>query len=154
MVKLQLISTAEKSHNTLCSQVSSDETKNFNNDHCSSDNDSEFAYSESDITLVEVEDKKLDPKNDAEKMFFQVMEVLRFEQEVKEFYNCEFAHLSFFFKTHITPLRSSLAKKTFEFFQEFQKKLCFLIDSQKFLKIRNDYRKIPKILMPEILKNH
>jgi hypothetical protein len=82
MVKMQLISTAEKSHSTLCAQVSSDETKNFSNDNYTSDNDSEFAYSESDITLVEVEDKKHDPKNDAEKMFFQVMEVLRFEQEV------------------------------------------------------------------------
>ncbi len=49
-----------------------------------SDTESELSYNECDITLVDdMEMIKMDPKNEAEMMFQQVMEVLRFEQEVK-----------------------------------------------------------------------
>lgn len=47
------------------------------------DSDSDLYYNEGDVTLVDDDDiNQSDPKNDAEKMFHQVMEVLRGEQEV------------------------------------------------------------------------
>jgi hypothetical protein len=83
MVKMQLLSTVEKSHSTLCSNTSVSAVGSSNNDYYNSDSESEFSYNECDVTLVDdLENEKHDPKNDAEKMFFQVMEVLRFEQEV------------------------------------------------------------------------
>lgn len=88
-------SPMDKSDSTLCSsnsmisssRNSSSQASNGgqNGDHSNiSDSDSELEYSECDITLVDDEDmnKSGNPKNEAEQMFLQVMEVLRFEQEV------------------------------------------------------------------------
>lgn len=44
------------------------------------DNDSDLSYNECDITLMD--DDLCDAKNEAELMFFQVVEILRYEQEV------------------------------------------------------------------------
>lgn len=87
---MQLITPMEKSHSTLCStssMVSSSNNSGQNGDQSNlssniSDTDSELSYTDCDVTLVDDVDYKCDPSNDAEKMLFQVMEVLRYEQEV------------------------------------------------------------------------
>lgn len=105
---MKFLSPIEKSNSTLASTTSvlsgsqgssSANTSNGQNgDHSNiSDTDSELSFNECDITLVDdLETIKSDPKNEAEMMFLQVMEVLRFEQEV-----CTF----FFYTTkHYLPL--------------------------------------------------
>lgn len=87
---MQLITPMEKSNSTLCStssMVSSSNNSGQNGDQSNlssniSDTDSELSYTDCDVTLVDDIDYKCDPSNDAEKMLFQVMEVLRYEQEV------------------------------------------------------------------------
>lgn len=45
--------------------------------------DSEYSFNDGDITLVDdIDNLKCDPNNEAEMMFLQVVEMLRFEQEV------------------------------------------------------------------------
>lgn len=91
--KMKYQSSVEDSNSTLAStnsmmsgsQRSSTNASHEKHDEIStiSDTDSELSYNECDITLVDdVEMIKTDPKNEAEMMFRQVMEVLRFEQEV------------------------------------------------------------------------
>lgn len=46
------------------------------------DSDSDFIMNNFDVTLVDNDDL-FSPKNDAERMFFEVVEVLRFEQKVR-----------------------------------------------------------------------
>ena len=63
-------------------QNSSVDEDTFDDDNCDSDRDS--IMDNFDVTLVDDSDCE-SPKNDAERMFFEVVEVLRFEQEVKDF---------------------------------------------------------------------
>lgn len=73
---MQLLSPIEKSQSTLCSSSIS----------VISDSDSDLSYNECDMTLVDDDDiTKCDPTNEAEMMFLQVVEMLRYEQEVREF---------------------------------------------------------------------
>lgn len=73
---MQLLSPIEKSQSTLCSSSIS----------VISDSDSDLSYNECDMTLVDDDDiTKCDPTNEAEMMFLQVVEMLRYEQEVKIF---------------------------------------------------------------------
>lgn len=46
-----------------------------------------FSYTEYDITLVDDSDINCDPKNEGEMMFYQVLGMLRFEQEVGFYLN-------------------------------------------------------------------
>lgn len=91
--KMKYVSSVEDSNSTLASttsmisgsQRSSTTASNEKNGDLSnvSDTESEFSYNECDITLVDdIDTIKSDPKNEAEMMFLQVMEVLRYEQEV------------------------------------------------------------------------
>lgn len=58
------------------------------NDEEEGDDDSSdgFSYTEYDITLVDDSDINCDPKNEGEMMFYQVLGMLRFEQEVGALY--------------------------------------------------------------------
>lgn len=80
---MELMSSIEKSQSTLYSistksMISSD----YNNDGAdkSDDSDSDLSYSEGDVTLMD--DDLCDATNEAEKMFRQIVEYLRYEQEV------------------------------------------------------------------------
>ena len=57
--------------------------KNNFGDDTLDDSDSEYEFNESDVTLVDDLYDDDSPKNEAQRMFFEVVEVLRFEQEVK-----------------------------------------------------------------------
>lgn len=84
----------EKSHSTLYStstksMVSTSDSNNNDDDEdagvsldrsAADDDSSELSYNECDITLMD--DDMCDAKNEAELMFFQVVEMLRYEQEV------------------------------------------------------------------------
>lgn len=69
-----------------------DKMKQINNDEIDDDNDSytdTLSYNECDITLVGDDNLNCVPKNEAEMMFMQVVEILRFEQEVSLLhFNC------------------------------------------------------------------
>lgn len=55
----------------------------YNDDNDGDDDSSDgFSYTEYDITLVDDSDINCDPKNEGEMMFYQVLGMLRFEQEV------------------------------------------------------------------------
>lgn len=54
------------------------------NDESSDESDCDSMLDNFDVTLVN-DSECYSPKNDAERMFFEVVEVLRFEQEVKPF---------------------------------------------------------------------
>lgn len=80
---MELMSSIEKSQSTLYSistksMISSD----YNNDGAdeSDDSDSDLSYSECDVTLMD--DDSCDATNEAEKMFYQIVEILRYEEEV------------------------------------------------------------------------
>lgn len=49
----------------------------------SADYDSDYSVNDCDVTLVDADDM-YDPKNEAERMFYEIMEVLRYEQEVRK----------------------------------------------------------------------
>lgn len=76
----------EKSQSTLYSistksMISScDYNNDCDDDNNNSDSDADLSYSEGDVTFMD-EDAS-DATNDAEKMFFQIVEILRYEQEV------------------------------------------------------------------------
>lgn len=76
----------EKSQSTLYSIStksmisSSDYNNDCDDDNNNSDSDADLSYSEGDVTLMD-EDAS-DATNEAEKMFFQIVEILRYEQEV------------------------------------------------------------------------
>lgn len=57
-----------------------EDVKNGDNGNDHHDSDSDLSYNECDITLMD--DDLCDAKNEAEMMFFQVVEMLRYEQEV------------------------------------------------------------------------
>jgi hypothetical protein len=52
-------------------------------DNNSDSSDSDFELNESDVTLVDDFYDESSPQNEAQKMFLEVVEVLRYEQEVK-----------------------------------------------------------------------
>lgn len=85
---MQLLSPIEKSQSTLCSSSIS---------VISDDSDSDLSYNECDMTLVDDDDiTKCDPTNEAEMMFLQVVEMLRYEQEVRLFKNISCFFLRFY----------------------------------------------------------
>ena len=95
---MQLMSPIEKSQSTLYSSVS---TKSMissdyhNNCDPDSDTDSDLSYNECDVTFVD-DDSCPDAKNEAEMMFFKVVEMLRYEQEVwSEFFFISFSFFPF-----------------------------------------------------------
>ena len=46
------------------------------------DDDSDYSVNDCDVTLMDADDI-YNPKNEAERMFYEIMEVLRYEQEVR-----------------------------------------------------------------------
>ncbi len=74
---MQILTPMEKSQSTLYTSTS---TKSMVSDDV--DSDSDMSLNECDMTLVADDDYILDPKNEAEIMFYQVVEMLRFEEEV------------------------------------------------------------------------
>lgn len=79
---MQLLSPIENSHSTLCSTSTTKSVISDLDDNENDDSDSDLSLNECDMTLVDDDDLCCAPKNDAEMMFFQVVEILRFEQEV------------------------------------------------------------------------
>ncbi|KAJ6635999.1 Dystrophin, isoform E [Pseudolycoriella hygida] len=74
---MQILSPIEKSQSTLYTSTTS--TKSMVSEDV--DSDSDMSLNECDMTLVADDDYVLDPKNEAEIMFYQVVEMLRFEEE-------------------------------------------------------------------------
>lgn len=70
-----------KSARDKCQNSSVDDIA-FDDETCDDESDRDSMLDNFDVTLVDETDC-LSPKNDAERMFFEVVEVLRFEQEVK-----------------------------------------------------------------------
>lgn len=87
---MQLLSPIENSHSTLCSTLSTKsaviDLNDNDNENDDNDSDSDLSLNECDMTLVDDDDLCCAPKNDAEMMFFQVVEILRFEQEVCHYF--------------------------------------------------------------------
>jgi hypothetical protein len=70
---------------TKCHRESTDKSGNNSSlygDDENSDSDTDLMLDSFDVTLVDDESCE-SPKNDAERMFFEVVEVLRYEQEVR-----------------------------------------------------------------------
>lgn len=57
-------------------------SRRYNDEDGDDDSSDGFSYTEYDITLVDDSDINCDPKNEGEMMFYQVLGMLRFEQEV------------------------------------------------------------------------
>lgn len=62
--------------------VNNNDINNINTNSISDDSDSDLSLNECDVTFVDDDDINCTPKNEAEMMFYQVVEMLRFEQEV------------------------------------------------------------------------
>lgn len=75
---MRLLTPIENSQSTLDESYSTS-TKSVISDD---DSDSDLSLNECDMTLVDDHDLVCDPKNEAEMMFYQVVEMLRYEQEV------------------------------------------------------------------------
>lgn len=71
-----------KSASEQCQNSSVDDIA-FDDETCDDDSDRDSMLDNFDVTLVDDADC-YSPKNDAERMFYEVVEVLRYEQEVKD----------------------------------------------------------------------
>lgn len=87
-IKMKLLSPIEKSQTTLYNTSTISTNKSLNSggmvgEDDDDDSDSDISLNECcDMTLVDDDDFGYDPKNEAEMMFLQVVEMLRDEQEV------------------------------------------------------------------------
>jgi hypothetical protein len=91
-------------HNSSMHYDGDEEDGNDDDDESSDDSDADLMLDNFDVTLVD-DDSYESPKNDAERMFLEVVEVLRYEQEVRRNGIVKLLYEARCYQRHVRSLR-------------------------------------------------